>query len=387
MKFKYIPIFAALSIMPAFLACQHSYHTDSHDGHAHEQEEEHGGHEDEYKHADGEIVFTLEKAKRFNVKTIKLSLSDFNEIIKVSGQICPAQGDEQTVVARSSGVIKLSNRTTLGSHISAGTSLGYVSAKNIVGGDANENARISFIAAKRELERVTPLFKEKIVTEKEYIVAKENYEKAKIAYSSRSEVGSSATSSISGTITKLHVSDGEFVEAGSPIAVVSKNAKMLLRGDLPERYASALSLIKSATFKPAYSDEVYDISDLKGHRTSSNAVTATTPGYIPVFFEFVNNGSIISGSFAEVYLVGASKPNSMVLPIESITEEQGEYFVYVKIDDDCYMKKLVTIGMNNGKDVEILSGLKVGDDVVTSGAVIIKMAANAGAVPGHTHEH
>lgn len=386
MKFKYLSISLALSIMPAFFACQHT-ESESHEGHNHEHEEESHGHEDEHKHADGEIVFTPEKAQRFNVKTTKVTRSNFNEIIKVSGQISPAQGDEQTVIARSSGAIKLSKYAILGSHISTGTSLGYVSAKNIVGGDANENARISYLAAKKEFDRITPLYKEKIVTEKEYNIAKENLEKAKIAYTSRSDAGSAVTSSIAGTITQLYVTDGEFVDAGAPIAVISKNSKLILRGDLPERYANALSLIKSATFKTAYSDEIYDIQNLNGHRTSSNVASTTAPGYIPVFFEFSNNGDIIPGSFAEVYLIGASKPNSVVLPLEAITEEQGEYFVYVKIDDDCYMKKSVTIGMNNGKDVEILSGIKVGENVVTSGAVIIKMAANAGAVPGHTHEH
>lgn len=383
MNFKYISIFAALSLMPAFFACKNSFHSE----HEHGHQESHDEHGEEHQHADGEIVFTPEKAKRFNVTTTKIALSDFNEIIRVSGQISPAQGDELTVIAHSAGAVKLSKNAVTGSHISAGASLGYISAKNIVGGDANENARITYLAAKRELDRITPLYKDKIVTEKDYIATKENYEKARIAYSSHSESGSAATTSIAGTITKLFVSDGEYVEAGTPIAIVSKNARLILRADLPERYAQTLSLIKSATFKPAYTDEVFDIATLNGHRTSSNAPSAMTPGYIPVFFEFNNNGSIIPGTFAEIYLVGASKPNSIVLPLEAITEEQGEYFTYVKIDDDCYMKKPVTIGMNNGTDVEILSGLKVGEDVVTSGAIIIKMAANAGAVPGHTHEH
>ena len=339
MNFKYISIFAALSLMPAFFACKNDSHSEHEHEHEHGHEEAHGEHGGEHQHADGEIVFTPEKAKRFNVATTKIALSDFNEIIHVSGQIIPAPGDEQTVIAHSSGTIKISKNAVMGSHISAGASLGYVSAKNIVGGDANENARITFLAAKRELDRITPLYKDKIVTEKEYIATKENYDKARIAYTSSSESGSAATTSIAGTITKLYVSDGEYVEAGTPIAIVSKNAKLILRADLPERYAQALSIIKSATFKPAYTDEVFDIAGLKGHRTSSNVPSATTPGYIPVFFEFSNNGNIISGSFAEIYLVGASKPNSIVLPLEAITEEQGEFFAYVKIDDDCYMKK------------------------------------------------
>lgn len=402
MKLKYLSIFVALSVMPAFYACQSSSNGHSHEEHAHEEhshaehsEDEHSheehsheedGHEGE-EHVDGEIVFSPEKAERFGVKTTKVALSDFNEVIKVSGQIMPAQGDEQTVIAHSSGSVKLYANAVVGTHVNSGASLGYVSAKNIVGGDANESARISYQAAKAELDRVTPLYKDKIVTEKEYIAAKENYEKAKIAYNSHNEAGSSVTATISGTITKLYVNDGEYVETGAPIAVVSKNEKLLLRGDLPERNANIMPLIKSATFKPSYVDKVFDITEMKGRRTSSNKAATATPGYIPVFFEFANDGSVIPGSYAEVYLIGASKPNSIVLPVVSITEEQGEYFVYEKIDDECYMKRIVTLGMNNGKEFEILSGVTVGEEIVTDGAIIIKMAANSGAVPGHTHEH
>ena len=51
------------------------------------------------------------------------------------------------------------------------------------------------------------------------------------------------------------------------------------------------------------------------------------------------------------------------------------------------MKNPVTLGMNDGKQVEVLSGIKEGDDLVTTGAIMIKMASNAGAVPGHDHNH
>lgn len=396
MKLKYLPLILALSSMPVYFACSGSAQTESHEEHEHEHgeehehehEHEHGHDEHGEQHADGEIVFSPEKAERFNVKTTKVALSDFNEIIKVSGQICAAQGDEHTIIARSSGAIKLNSNAVVSSSISAGASIGYISAKNIVGGDANDNARISYLSAKKELDRITPLYKDKIVTEKEYIVAKENYEKAKIAYNSHnSSSGSSATSAISGTITRLCVADGEYVEIGAPIAVVSKNAKLNLRADLPERYAANLPMIKSALFKPSYSESTIDLKELNGRRISSNTAVASTPGYIPVMFEFNNNGKVVPGSFAEVYLVGSSKPNSLVLPIEAVTEEQGEYFVYARLDEDCYMKKSVTLGMNNGKDVEILSGISAGDEIVTSGAVIIKMAANTGAVPGHNHNH
>ena len=48
---------------------------------------------------------------------------------------------------------------------------------------------------------------------------------------------------------------------------------------------------------------------------------------------------------------------------------------------------MVSIGISDGQNVEILSGINPGMNIVTSGAIIVKLATNAGAVPGHSHEH
>lgn len=399
MKIKYLAIFMALSLMPMLAACHsHSHSHDEHgelqhEAHHHDDEEDEHGHDghhhdsDVESHADGEIIFSPEKAERFGVRTTKIAPADFYETIKVSGQVLPAQGDEATVIANSSGSIKLTPAATVGTYVSAGMALGYVSAANMVGGDANEAARISLEAAKAELDRITPLYEDKIVTRREYIAARQAYEQARIAYNPGDASGSAVTAATAGTIRQLLVTDGQYVEAGAPVAVVSRNSRLLLCAYLPERYASTLPLVTSATFTPSYTSAVYDIAALGGRRTSSNAVVTAMPGYLPVLFEFGNDGTVIAGSYAEVYLKGAAKHGCIVVPVEAITEEQGEYFVYGKIDDEGYLKKRVTLGMSDSRNVEVTSGISPGEEIVTAGAVMLKMAANAGAVPGHTHNH
>ena len=385
MKINYLSIFAALSMMPALFACGGS--NTSTDAHHHDNEmHDHEG-EHEHEHAAGEIEFSHEQAERFGVKTTKVAKTDFNEVLSVSGRIDPAQGDQVTVIARSSGVIRLGRNVVVGSFVNQGDSLGNISAQNIVGGDQNENARITYETARRELERITPLYHDKIVTQKEYNAAKEAFEKASIAYNSHSPAGSVAASPIAGTITSLLVADGDYVETGAPIAVVSKNTRLILRADLPERYASALPKFTTATFKPTYSDTAFDLREMGGRRVSAATAATATPGYIPIAFEFTNDGKVVPGSYAQVFLIGSVKHDCIVAPIEAITEEQGNFFVYVRLDEDCYMKNPVTLGMNDGKQVEVLSGIKEGDDLVTTGAIMIKMASNAGAVPGHDHNH
>ncbi|MGN0214864.1 MAG: efflux RND transporter periplasmic adaptor subunit [Muribaculaceae bacterium] len=397
MKTVFKTIFTCASLI-MFMACSgganngHDHENESaHElEHGHEHEHEHDGeHEDEHgeNSESNEITFSPAKAKQFGVTVMTVKPGVFHETVKVSGQIIGAQGDEFTAVATSAGVVRLRQNIAVGSQVAAGSLIASVSAKNIVGGDSNQQALIILNNAKRELDRLKPLYDDKIVTAREYNAALENYERAKAACTSKSSTGGSATTSIAGTITEIYVNDGEYVDAGAPIAKISRNSRLVLRADLPTSYARMASGFASANFRTANTDSTMSISQFQGRRISGNSLTATQPGYIPVCFELTNNGSLVVGSFAEVYLIGNERNNVISVPVKSLTEELGSFYVYAQLDEECYEKRAVTTGINDGVNVEITSGLKSGDKVVVNGAMVIKLAGNSGAIPGHTHEH
>lgn len=350
-------------------------------GHHHHDHGSHAGQSDE-------IVLKPSDAKRFGVYSKMVKPQPFNEVLKVSGQIVSAPNDQSVVSASSSGIVSYTSGIVEGKKVSTGTAVASISAKGMVGGDANEAALIAYEAAKRELDRITPLHEEGIVSTKDYNAAKQTYEQAKAAYSGNS-TGSTATASTTGVVTRLIVKQGEYVEAGQPIAVISGNTRLTLRADLPERYYNFLPTITTANFRASYSDEIISLDDVNGKLVSSSAVAASDqPGYIPVYFTFDNNGMAVPGAFVEVYLIGSTRQGAIVLPIDAVTEQQGKHYVYVKLDDECYEKRMVTLGHSNGKEVEILSGLTRKDEVVSHGAVIVKLAEASGVVPeGHSHNH
>ena len=104
-------------------------------------------------------------------------------------------------------------------------------------------------------------------------------------------------------------------------------------------------------------------------------------------FDFKNDGRIVPGSYAQVYLLGAERSNVVSVPLSAVTEEQGYYFVYVKAHEEHFEKRRVELGQQNGAAVEIKSGLKPGESVVVEGAVLVKLAANTGAIPEGHHHH
>lgn len=394
MNRQYLTRIAATAIISiAITACGHD-HSDHEHEHEHEDgieaadhEDNHEAHEHEgHKHGD-EITLSPEAARRFGVKTDTLQPGNFSEVITVSGQIMPASSDLGAVSASTSGIFTLSKGVTVGSMISPGTAIGHISAKGISGGDPNVAAKVEIEAARRELDRLTPLLKDGIVSQKDYNAAQARLKAAEAAYSAPAASGT-AVANVGGVITEIAVRNGEYVEAGQLIAVVSRNTRVTLRADVPEKYFNFLPHITSANFRPDYLDTTLQLSSLGGRLVSAPTGSTAVSGYIPVYFSFDNRGDIVPGAFAEVYLQGNERREVLTVPVTSLVEVQGNKYVFTREHEDAYLKHLVSVGATDGTRVEILSGLHPGQVVVTEGARVISMAETSNvAPPGHSHNH
>ena len=169
----------------------------------------------------------------------------------------------------------------------------------------------------------------------------------------------------------LLVKEGDYVSVGQPLVSVTQNRKLFLRADVSEKYYPYLNSIGSANFCTPYNNKVYTLKELGGRMLSYGKASGENGYYVPVTFEFDNKGDVIPGS----------------LPHSALTEEQGSFFVYLQLDEEGYKKQLVTLGADNGESVQILSGIKAGDRVVTQGAYQVKLASATNAIPAHSHEH
>ena len=129
------------------------------------------------------------------------------------------------------------------------------------------------------------------------------------------------------------------------------------------------------------------MADLHGRLLSYGKASDSNSFFVPVTFEFDNKGAIIPGSFVEIYLLTTPMEQVISIPISALIEEQGIYSVYVREHEEAYRKVTVKLGVNNGTEVQILSGLKVGDEIVTEGAYQIRLASASNAIPAHSHSH
>lgn len=407
-------------------------------GHDHAESTAHG-----QSHAPGIIEFSAVQAETAGLRTETVKAGPFSQVVKVSGEILPAQGDEITVVATTSGIVAFSNgltsrsaaipasqasgsisqpsaqasehsgqaihpsgqaiqpssqssrpvRTALvpGARITSGTALAWISSRNMPEGDLALKAKATLDAAAREYERASALVESGAISRKEFEQAQLDYVNARAAYQAyegrSAEAGVAVKASLTGYVKEVYVNEGDYVNAGQPLLTITRNRLLQLRADVPQKYYAALRNVSDANFRPSYSDETYSIKALGGRLVSAGRSAAGT-FYIPAIFEFSNTGDFVPGSYSDIYLIGSREEGIISVPESALLEEQGVYSVFVKVCESEYRKQEVRTGRTDGIRREILSGINEGDEVVTAGTGQVRLASMSGAIPeGHSHNH
>lgn len=380
MKINRLFAFAASSAV-LLSACGH------HD-HDHEHEHDH-----DHDHEDGVIVFSEEQAEMAGLETETLALGSFAEVIRVSGQVSAAQGDEAAIVARTSGIVNYTrDHLSEGSEVRNGEVIARVSAEGIAGGDVIAQSNLALATAKAAYERAQRLISDSIISQKEFEKAQLEYESARLAANAGNggKGGASVASPLKGFIKQVLVKQGEYVEAGQIIATVTKSCNLQLRAEVPERHFTSLTKIRSANFKMGYDDIARSLDELGGHLVAIGKIADEGSAYIPVTFEFTNTGSVVPGSFADIWLIMQNRENVLTIPVSALSEAQGVFYAYIQHDDDDdhFERRELRIGSSDGLRVEVLSGLAEGEKVVIKGVSQVKMAGATGVIPdAHNHSH
>ena len=91
---------------------EHNHDGHDHEGHDHEHEGHNHEHEEQENHAGGsdEIILPPAKAQAAGVAVSTVEPGSFHQVIKTSGQVMAAQGDESVAVATVAGVVSFKGK-------------------------------------------------------------------------------------------------------------------------------------------------------------------------------------------------------------------------------------------------------------------------------------
>ncbi len=341
-------------------------------------------------------VFTKEQSWKVDFATELPVIEPFGQVIKTTAQVQSAQGDEIVLTAKTNGVVALSGGLIIeGKAISKGQVLFSISGNEL----ANNNSSVRFLEAKNnyekasaDYERSKELAKDKIVSEKDLLTRKLEYENAKAIFENLNKNfnagGQVVSSPMSGFVKQLFVQNGGYVESGQPIATISQNKSLLLHAEVQQKYSSALSNVQSANIKDLSNNKTYSLDELNGKIVSFGKNTNNNNFLIPVNLQIDNRGNFVPGSFVEIYLRTVSNSQALTIPNSALMEEQGVFFVFAQITPELFEKREVKTGVTDGIKTEILSGLNSSERIVSKGAILIKLSQSTGALDAHSgHVH
>lgn len=342
-----------------------------------------------------EITYLKEQAWKVEFANAPIVRVAFADILKTSGQLLSAPGDEVVISASTGGIVRfMGNNATVGSPVSRNTAMFAISGGNLTENNTDGRYRIAkanFDKAEADFERAKKLVVEKIISQADFLNYQNDFEIAKVSFDAidrnNSASGQTVTSPLNGYVKNLIVINGQYVNAGEILAVVSQNRKIVLQANVSQRYFDKLPRVTSAHFKPLGSDQVFDTAKMNGRVVAFGKSASAQSAFLPITIEFDNVGNLVPGSAVEVFLKSAPLPNALVIPVSALMEEQGVNFVYVQTGGELFQRRDIKIGASDGLMVQVLSGVVEGERVVTKGAYYIKLATASGEIPAHGHEH
>lgn len=197
---------------------------------------------------------------------------------------------------------------------------------------------------------------------------------------------------IAGRTGSLLLREGNLARAGdaSPLVVINQLSPIAVSFAVPQQYLDDIRRFSAArrldvTIRPT--DD--SAAQMSGTLTFLNNQVDTATGTIQLKATFPNGDHRLwPGEFVTVRLILSVQPHVLIIPSQAVMTGQAGTFVYVVNPDRSATTLPIQVGRAVDDDVVVLSGLQVGQQVVTDGQlrlvpgarVEIKGEAEAGAV-------
>ena len=228
--------------------------------------------------------------------------------------------------------------------------------------DRVHQAELNFKTGKLELEQLRQqLANERKVKAADLKVKQLEYEifRKSLAETKRTLDDAQVRSPRKAILTYINNQIGAQVAEGSQIAVISDLSHFKVEGEIADTYgdrvaAGGKAIVKIGSEK--LEGQVSSVTPL-----SKNGVISFT-----VQLEDDSNRRLRSGLKTDVYVMNAVKEDVMRVANASYYVGRGEYDLFVRDGEGQLVKRKVQLGDSNFEYVEVVSGLKPGDQVVVS---------------------
>jgi len=225
--------------------------------------------------------------------------------------------------------------------------------------------------AKKENERQTDLYAQKVSSQREYDTAANNLGVAQAQFDLISvQINkSSLRAPFDGVVGLRNVSEGEYITPTTLITTLLEDHPVKIDFTVPERFAGSVKKGDIVHFTVEGSTRVFDatvyaLESLIDPETRSLGVRATSPN---------TDGALVPGAFAEVEVLMPER-NAVTVPSFTLVPELRGQHVFLYHGGKA-SSVVVTTGLRTEDRVEITKGVAPGDTLITSGILQLKTGA------------
>jgi membrane fusion protein, multidrug efflux system len=291
-------------------------------------------------------------------------LQTFDNNLSLSGSI---EANEQVEIrSEVSGIVK-NIYFQEGSNVAKGQVLFKVNDIELKAQLAQAKTKES-LASENE-RRAKLLLQKEAISQEEYDVARADHQSAK-AQSQLIQAQIEKTSvraPFSGKIGLRSISPGTYITPSLLVAKLVNSGQLKITFSIPEKYASQVKKNATISFKVSGSDQSYSA---KVYAIEPEVEIATRTLKVRAL---ANNsqGKLFPGTFADVELPLDIIKDAVVIPTEAIIPVQNGKKVFIA-NKGMAKEVMVETATRTDASILVLSGLKAGDTVLTSGVMSLK---------------
>ena len=175
-------------------------------------------------------------------------------------------------------------------------------------------------------------------------------------------------SPIDGVVTDRPLYVGDLATANQPLLTVMNISKLIAKGHLPQSEAAQLKVGNPAEIRvPGLEEPIAGKVALVSPALDPGSTT------VEVWVEARKpNPSLRPGITVQVAITAKTDHDAVVIPAGTVfkSPEGGDYVLLAGTDDKAHLKT-VHVGIRNAESVEIASGIKEGDPVISSGGYAV----------------
>lgn len=404
---KTICICIIAACLPLFLVVYLGYARaagDEHDHAAAQGQEDHDHEHDEEQAQEETFHLDPETEAAIGIQTAAAQRGSLVTSIRLTGKIVLNEDRLAHITPYVPGIVQDVAKTT-GDAVQSGEVLAVLHSRELLEAKAeylasverNESAKIVY-------QREAKLWDQKIASEQDYLEGKRAFAQAEIdkllsvqrllalgveqeMISSLSPVSDSLLmryelrAPIEGVIIERHLTPGEYVKDESPVFTVADLGTVWVELDV---FAKDFSLVRQGQSCQIVSgDQTYE-----GHIHFVSLVLDAATRTAKARVILANRGGMLKpGLFVTALIREAIATEAIVIPRDAVQVIQGENHVFVKAGQD-YVPRAVALGRSGVEQVEILSGLEPGEQVVVRGAFDLKASIVTSTLDSHAgHGH